>query len=376
MSIHMLLLLAVMAITWLYGNHGSLRSPRGKYACVAVITVMLTLFTGLRSWWMGDLIKYYTLFRSCNGSQWASYVFSDFTNIGLRVFFRIIGGLGLPYEVALFLIAALSAGTLGLLVYRYSPAPFWSYVMWIAMGFYLFTYTGLKQTIAMAFLVLAFLAILEDRFKGFLLWTLIGGFFHAPAFIFLMAYPLAKMKFGRNYMLLVVAFVALVFVFRRYLVSFMTDLYYEEREWLDMEGVGGRFRMMVFIMAVSILLRPLRKGDVVYNKTFNIMVIALALQLFSVYSNNFTRLADYYYQFIVLFMPLMLQSGTNRNFVRLVPGQGKRAFSFTASTYLLAACAIAAYSVYYYGGYIQSSWALLKDYCFVWEIDPYAFYGV
>ncbi len=375
-GMQMPLLLAVMLITMIYSVNGSLQSRRGKYACVMVITLFLTLFSGLRSWWMGDLIKYYTLFRNCNGPEWASYVFEDSTNFGIRIFFRVIGGMGMPYEVAIFLIAAMSAYVLGKLVQRYSPSPFWSYVMWISMGFYLFTYSGLKQTIAMAFLMLAMVGLLENRFKNYLLWTLIAGCFHAPALIFLLAYPFARMRFSRSYLLIVVTFVALVFLFRTPIVSFMSELYYDDTESLvAAKTVGGRFLMMAFILVVGMILRPLQRGDMVYNKVFNIMVIALALQMFSVFDNNFTRLADYYYQFIVLFMPLMLQNTANKTYVRAVPGQGKRAFTFTASTYTLVYFGITAFALYYYNSLINNSWAILNDFKFIWEIDPYSFYG-
>ena len=33
---------------------------RQKKDCITFVTILLTLFSGLRSWWYGDLIKYYT----------------------------------------------------------------------------------------------------------------------------------------------------------------------------------------------------------------------------------------------------------------------------------------------------------------------------
>ena len=55
------LLIAVIVITILYacGRRGVMQ----KKHCVQAVTVLLTIFSGFRSWWMGDLIKYYTLHR-------------------------------------------------------------------------------------------------------------------------------------------------------------------------------------------------------------------------------------------------------------------------------------------------------------------------
>lgn len=376
MNIQMMLLLLVMAVAWIYGYNGSLRRSRGKLGCVVAITLILTCFSGLRTWWMGDLIKYYTLFRNCNGPEWQSYVYDDWINSGIRIFFHFIGSLGLGYQVAIFLIAAFSAIALGVVVYRYSPSPFWSYLMWLSMGFYFFTYSGLKQTIAMAFLMLALVGLLENRFWRFLSMTLLGALFHAPAMIFLIAYPFSRMKFNRMYLIVIFSLVALVFVFRSLIVNFMSQLYYDETEEIaNSTGVGGRFLMMAFILFISIVLRPLKKGDMIYNKVFNLMVLALALQIFSVFSNNYTRLADYYYQFVVLFMPLMLQNSANKTYVKTIPGQSRRAFTFNARSYTMLYGAILVFALYYYNSLIVNDYAILPNFRFFWEIDAYALYG-
>lgn len=376
MSLQMPLLLAVMMIAFLYGNSGSLVRRRGKKACIIMITAILACFSGFRSWWMGDLIKYYTLFLSCNGPDWQGYVSLGENNVGIRYLFRLVGQLGLKYEVAIFTIAAFSAIALGVIVHKYSPSPFWSYTMWIAMGFYMFTYSGLKQTIAMAFLMLALIGIMENRFWLFLGMNLLAGWFHAPSLVFLIAYPFSRMEFDKKYLVTIIGLMAVVFVLRGPIVGFMSELYYEDSDGLTAaEGIGGRFLMMAFIMMLSIVLRPLRKGDVVYNKVFNIMVVAMALQIFSAFDNNFTRLADYYFQFVVLFMPLMLQNAQNKTYVEAIPGQGRRAFTFNAKSYVLLYVAIIAFALLYYKSFVDNSWLILKDFRFFWEIDPYAIYG-
>ena len=101
------LLIAVAVITILHacGRRGVMQ----KKHCVQAVTVLLTIFSGFRSWWMGDLIKYYTLYLNCNGPDWKNYVFDDATNIGLRLLFRVAGAVHISYDICIFLIAALVA---------------------------------------------------------------------------------------------------------------------------------------------------------------------------------------------------------------------------------------------------------------------------
>lgn len=372
MDRQMILLLGVMAIGLIYACVKE--TANNKKTCIIIITVVITCFSGFRSWWMGDLIKYYTDYTECNGANWFEYVFDDYTNLGLPLFFRGAGLLGISFDICLFIISAFFAIALGMLIYKYSPSPYWSYLVFIAMGFYIFTFSGLKQTCAMAFVMLAMIAILENKPLRFLVWVLVAGVFHAPAIIFLLAYPVAKKKIDVIYVFLIITIIIFVYLFHDRIVELLSEAYYdEEKLYVASGGIGGRTFMMVFIMAFGIVMRPLRRDDIVYGQVFNLMVIAVIIQCFSMYDNVFSRLADYYYQFIVLFMALIMENGQHQADV-----QPERKYSiryFTRGSYLLIGLAITLFALWYYNSYIDSSQAILQDFKFFWEINPYSLYG-
>ena len=370
--IHVALLAAVLFISLFYTIHPTLRR---KANIVQIITVIMTAFSGLRSWWMGDLIKYYTLYRNCNGSNWQATLTEKWSNMGIRVFFRLYGAVGLSYEVCLFVIAAFAAISLGILIYRYSTSPYVSYLMYICMGFYFFTFSGLKQTIAMSFLCFAMMALLEDRPIKFIVWTFLGAFFHAPALVFLLAYPFAHKKIDRWYLMFILAGLAVVFALRNQLVSVLATLYQDDADAYGEASkfIGGRFLMMVAILAGGYYLWPVRRRDATYAKIFTVMVLAALFQTFSVYDNVFTRLTDYFYQFVVVFMPMVLRpcGGLGSEIA-----QSESTWYYRhRDIYTVAVVAISAYAVYYYLGLIDNSYAILKDYYFLWQINPYALYG-
>lgn len=372
MKLQMPMFIVIMVICMLYAIRGSGR--KDKRQCVIIITIILTFFSGFRTWWMGDLIKYYTQYVACNGENWKEVITSGSENFGLRFFFHYAGALGISYDNCILIISAFVAASLGVLVYRYSPSPFWSYTMYIAMGFYLFTYSGLKQTVAMGFLIFASMAMFERKYWKYLVFVVIGGLFHAPAFIFLAAYPFCRQKLNYRYILVLIALVAAIALFRTQIVNFMNEIYYDEADsFSDTNEVGGRFIVMVLIMLMGVILRPLHKWDRIYLQVFNLMVLAAALQTMSVFGNVFTRLADYYYQFIVLYMPMILQTG--RSQAREMPQHRAEIRYWHPNNYLLLGIAIVAFSFWFYGNQIEGAYLILKDYVFRWEIDPYALYG-
>lgn len=370
MNKHMVVLLVIMAITLVFYNTCDYRDYRRL--CIFSVTAILTCFSGFRSWWMGDLIKYYTLYCNCNGADWVTAVFKDDLNIGIRLFFKAMGSIGISYDICLFLIAAFSAITLGMLVYRYSPGPYWSYLIYIAMGFYLFTYSGLKQTIAMAFLMLAAIGIFEDRPGKFLGWTLVAATFHLPAAIFIVAYPVAKKKMDRYYVLILLIAVTVVFVFRDQIVGWFSEAYYEEEtKYYAKKTIGGRALMIALFIAAGLILRPARQGDQIYSQVVNLMVVSALIQTFSVYDNVFTRLADYYYQFIVLFIPMMLESSDHQLKMRAQ----YRVRRFSLRSYRAAWLFVTVFCLWFYNNMISGGGSTISDYKFFWEIDPYALYG-
>lgn len=370
MDKHIVVLLVVMAVGIVYSQLRETKNNK-KY-CIICITLMLGLFSGLRSWWMGDLIKYYTLYTQCAGANGWARVWVEFGNAGIRLFFWAMGSLGISYDVCIFLIAMFSAAALGMVVFRYSPSPYWSYLMYIAMGFYLFTYSGLKQTIAMGFLMFAAIGIFETKPKKFLLWTAVAAMFHAPALIFLAAYPVAKKRIDLKYIGILCVVVAGMFVFRNQIVSWLMEAYYEESGQVNTSAtIGGRMLMMILILVLGLFLRPAQNGDAIYRQTLNLMVVGTMLQFFSLYGNEFTRLADYYLQFIVLFVPLMLETGGHQ----LKARPKYKVKQNAANVYLPLYIGITIFALWFYSGTIEGSQLFLREYRFVWEINPYDLYG-
>ncbi|MGN1203331.1 MAG: EpsG family protein, partial [Eubacterium sp.] len=155
----------IMIITLLYLAVD--KNNYNKKSCVQVVTVILTCFSGFRSWQMGDVFHYCSAYLDCNMPGWELDMESRDT-IGLQLFFHWAGRLGLSFEVCLFIIAAFTAITIGVLVYRYSPSPYWSYLIYIAMGFYMASFDILKQVIAMGFIVIAMIFIIEKKTVKFL----------------------------------------------------------------------------------------------------------------------------------------------------------------------------------------------------------------
>lgn len=364
MIYHMGILAITAFITLLYRYNKDIQLSKKGY--IGIITCILSLFLGLRTWWMADLIKYHTQYVNIGGGNWKEFLFGEIENIGLRLFFfleyRLTSG---NYQIALLVISFFCMACVGYVVYKYSVSLYWSYLMYIAIGFYFFNFSGLKQSIAMAILLLSFPYIVEGKLGLFIFTVVMAGLFHAPALIFLPAYWIARKKLDRSYVFFIVGVFVLVFILRGPIVTFLSSLYYDDETIYSATGdVGGKFLMILAMVAMGIILRIPTGKDRVYNKTFNLMIIAALLQSFSIFGNNFTRLADYYFQFVILYIPFV--------FEQRIPTRANKSqttqLNLNGRMFSIIYIGVSLFAVYFFYNYIRTDISGILDYKFFWEV--------
>lgn len=293
---------AVLGFGVLLPQHG-----RQKKIYIALMAILHTFICGWRYKYItGDLLKYAWSYEHvyANYDWFSEEVFSGGRNFlffwAEKLFTQLFNG---DFQVFLIFIAIVTEIAVAIIIYRYSPAPWLSYLLWNCFGFYIFGFSAIKQALAMGLLMLAFTGIMEEKTKKFLLWTALAGCIHAPALIFLPAYWMAKSRLSTWKLVFYAVSAGLIFLFRNPIVKFISDFYYDEADFMVNAHVGGRFLMIAALLIVGILLRGF--SGKYFTKLFNLILVAAILQMFSGFDNVFTRLTDYYFQFVILYLPMM-----------------------------------------------------------------------
>ena len=315
MNIYALLVALVLVTALLMRGY---REANKKY----VITACLLLFFvyGLRNTFVigGDSSSSYLhLFQRMPTYTWSDAArlngsFNSGYYLLNKLTFELTKG---DYQLFVTLIAAFVTVCFGRLIYRYSPNPLASILYHFGLLFFTFHFSALKQSIAMGFLMLAFDQIIHRRPIRFLLLTLLAAQFHFPALVFLPAYWIAKMKIGRNFLILLGVMLMLTYFFRSQLLSWMLSLYKDEEAFVSMEGIRffrTKALIMVVIIVAAVMFRKPRAEDRIYSILLEFMGIAVVLQTFCGYNNIFERLADYYFQFSVIFIPMVFDKHADR----------------------------------------------------------------
>ena len=300
--------------------------------------------------------SYVSIFRRLGETDWADIPQGN--NMGFTYLLKLCHTLtGGDYQSFYMLYTAFFMVIFGRFVSKYSPSPVQSFCYFWGLLCYIFLFDGIKQGIAMGFITLAFDAIVEKKPLWFALLVYIAWWFHAPALIFAPAYLIAMMKPGRMYLLFLAALLAFTYSFRDRILELMLEFYDTTIYDYEMRFLANKVIIMLGIVAAALVLRPPEEDDRVYGILLQFMGIAVVIQTFASYNNTFERLANYYFQFCVAFIPLVFQTDTRRSQLLDIKTE--------AMAKQLAPWAFCAFGVWRFANYIPSN---------AWVWLPYRFF--
>ena len=314
----------------------------------------------------GDLMKYHSEYEDlANYSLFSNRILRSGKNTLFYMLNKIVGDYtNHNFQALIIIIAVISAIALGVLIYRYSEKPFISFLLWNCFGFYIFTFYSIKQALAMAIIMLAAACVVEEKRRLFYILVAIAGFVHFPAFIFLPAYELSRLKRARSIITVYLTIFIIIFIFRNSIVQAMTDVYYEEETVFEETTVviGGKTMMLIAIFIMGLLMCSM--NDKVSRVSVLLVGVAMIIQMFSIYDNVFTRLADYYFQFVILLIPSMLRQ---RCHGLPYPRMFFNEKSQRILTYMIVALAIVYYQRTTLGAYSGGVDDLVHNFAFMWQ---------
>ena len=291
--------------------------PRNKSYITACFFVMFVVM-GMRditSIGIDSDSVYHRMFRECGDLPYNRIgEYYDNKSIAYFYFMRLLFDLtGGDYQAAYMIFSAAVLIPLGRFVYKYSPNPVQSIVYYWGLLLFNNHFDTMRQGLAMSLLLLAFDGIVEKKPLRFLLLVLMGYLFHPPALIFIAAYPLSKLKTNGSYLIFLVFLLVTTYQFRNQILELMLDFYDTTIYGYEMRFLANKALIMLGIVLAGLILRPPEETDRVYGILMQFMGIAIVIQTFASYNNTFERLSNYYFQFAVVFIPMVFQTDTRRS---------------------------------------------------------------
>lgn len=268
---------------------------------------------------------------------------------------------GGDYQLFISLICLFIMIVFAHFVFRHSPSPVQSILLYFGLLFFTFNISALKQSIAMSFILLAMDAVIDRKLLRFLILTAIASTFHFPALVFLPAYWIAGMKPGRSYLILLAAAFLVTYLMRDQMVEWMTDTYETTITDTGRNFLANKVIIMIVILVAAVVIRPPTSEDHAYSTFLLLVGIAAVIQTFSSYNNTFERLADYYFQVSVVFIPMVFE---DVNFKRRHLSEHELELVQKVGPYLFCA-----FAIWRFLEYIQRPETCLMPYQFYFQAD-------
>jgi hypothetical protein len=219
---------------WLFLQRKS--GALGRRLFCAVASVQLILLAGLRHISIGpDTYTYKvntfdplitTPWSALPPKLWAGLLGQrGVVDPGFGLLVKGVQLLSVDYQVFLVVVAAAFIIPLGLLIYRYSPEPLMSFLIYSALFFNVYPQTAMRQTFALALVVLVgYGFIAERRLLPFLVLSAAAFTIHKSSICFLPFYFIAPHRYPRRSALAVIALVPVVYAFRVQVIGLLSGL--------------------------------------------------------------------------------------------------------------------------------------------------------
>lgn len=319
---HTLVVLVLLAALLMQGN----RKKNLMYLIVA--TALMFCVMGLRHPYtigVDSTTTYYQQFKWAGDADWKDLKgLTDWLgmsngngesedahsrNVGLQWLMKIVYELsGGEYHVFIEVYSMIVLLSVAWFIYRFSPSPMFSVILFWGLMFYPFHFSALKQSIAMSFILIAAGAVVDRKPLLFFFMTLVATMFHFPAMIFLPAYLIGNLRLGRTYLFVLAGLFVFTYLFRSQLLKLMTDTYNTTIYESDMRFLANKVIVQIVIIILAVVVRPPVLSDRTYNTFLMLIGVATVLQTFAKYNNTFERLADYYWQTSIVFIPMIFEN--------------------------------------------------------------------
>lgn len=284
---------------------------------ILVASLGLFLLAALRTPDFGnDTFRYVQNYNNYSNTDFSIYL-NNFLHYetkdpGFHLFSKILSMSGMNGQGWLATLSIMFILPFSIFVKNHSINPYLSYVALISLGYFFFTLTGLRQSIALGIVLLSYEHLLKNNSLTFVGYILVASIFHSSALIFLLAYPFSYLKFSKlKYVVGAVVALLISMLFGEFIRILVNTVGWTEnlKEYANREvtlnytGFIIQFLIMIFVLNKEKKLNFNFKKNNSYGLMLNLLFLGIIFQSFSTVIAEFFRVSMYFSIFSVALIP-------------------------------------------------------------------------
>lgn len=327
---------------------------KNKIGFIFISISVLIFILGFRAQTMGvDLKGYLPSFDKLNKASWTQIIhMNSYLNYekGYVIFNKMVGSVWCDRQFFLFICAACSLLPVGIFIYRNSNHMLFSMVIYMSLPCFLIVFSGLRQGIAIGITMLSVEFIKKKKLLKFVLLILLASTFHSSAIIFLIAYPLYRLKMNKKMAYASILLLPGIYILR-YPVFRILSKIFKAHAVPDYNNAINLFLIFVFIYSFCVLFG--NRSNEKINGWMNIFFVACACQAMGGVYLTTIRVGYYFMISLCILLPEVFH-GMNLKYAE-------------RDRKIIYGVLIGLFSVY--GLYVlrHGSWAMSYPYQFFWN---------
>ena len=214
------------------------------------------------------------------------------------------------FRLVIIITAFLCTAVTGWYYWKESEIFVLTLLLFVTNACYQMFYSGLRQSIAMLFVVPAYYFVKEKKFFQFIVIVFLARYFHQSAFIMLLLYPIYHIPLRSKYFVLVMLLVALFFLMKVQIFNMIVPFLSEKWSGSVAKEASGYsvWAFFILLLIYSFIVCDERKMNYEISGLRNVLVLMTLIQGFAPIHTLAMRM-NYY--FIMLF-PIIIPKLINR----------------------------------------------------------------
>lgn len=227
---------------------------------------------------------------------------------GFTIYTQVLNALGVSPAAFIGITAILTLVPVAVVIARFSDIPALSVYIFATYGLYVFSYSGLRQSLAISLCFLSIYAIRNGKLFHFLLIVLVASQFHLSALAFLPAYWIFRVNLRGAQVFIGSALIVTVFALQAVIYPVLYSFYRDSDVRLEQTDAFTFFVVLILIWAGSFFLSPPNKTtDDLTSGTRNLLLAAILFQALAGVSFVVGRTGFYYLAFLILLLPRLVR---------------------------------------------------------------------
>lgn len=318
----MIIYLLVISIILLLNNNlkNSFSKKNERLYCYIVFSILIIL-AAIRYVIPGtDASGYVEYYNAMNSLDWSEV--SQKWNRNYVAYFYLCKAFSythLPYQFWFGFVELLYITGFLRLINKFSVDKLFSIFLFFTIGLFTFSFYGLKQVVAMAFVWHAFAFFNDKKYFSAAIFSLIAFYCHKTSAFFILSYLLALLKNLRFFNIIIASLAIIIIAAPSLLFSFLANSVEDEHYLLYMNDSSEATHTVMILYSLLFVIACYYSLKKDYPKTVNdkmvmgLAFVSVVVQLLSQVSGTAFRLALYYTPFLLI----MLSNNVKNKSVRI-----------------------------------------------------------